>query len=338
MVRGKLTIISCDSGKYFADKIALEITKFRAEQEIRHVNMKEETFANGEIKVVIEKSVRGDDVFIVQCVENPHHPKSINDRIMAMFCAIDAARRAGAAFVNLIVPTYPYARQEKKKSREPITASLIANVLESLSLNSIITLDVHADAITGFFQVTDFINLFAANTIMRYLNANYSGAINNLVVVSPDTGGAPRARFYARKLGAELAMMNKERDYSTVNVVEKVTLIGSVKGKNVLLVDDIIDTGGTIVGVIDELKKHGANEVLVATTFPLMNGKCIDKFKELFDRGSLKAVVGTDAVYHNEKFFELYPWYKEVSLAPLFAKVINTINLRKPISDVIGKR
>jgi len=338
MTRGKLTIISCEAGQYFADSLVKELAKFRSEQEIRHVNMKEEMFANGEIKVAIEKSVRGDDVFIVQCVENPHHPKSINDRLMAMFCAIDAARRAGASFVNLIVPTYPYARQEKKKAREPITASLIANVLESLSLNSIITLDVHADAITGFFQTSDFINLFAANTIMRHLNTNYADLVNNLVVVSPDTGGAPRARFYARKLGAELALMNKERDYSTINVVEKVTLIGDVTGKNVLLVDDIVDTGGTIVGVINELKKHGAKEVLVATTFPLMNGKCIDKFVELFNSGSLKALIGTDAVYHNEKFFELNPWYKEVSIAPLFAKVINTINLRKPISDVIGKR
>jgi ribose-phosphate pyrophosphokinase len=338
MSRGKLSIISCEAGKYFADSIAEALKKLRPEQEFRLVETKEETFANGEIKIVIEKSIRGNDVYIVQCMENPHNPKSINDRLMAMFSAVDAARRAGAAYVNLIVPCYPYARQEKKKSREPITASLIANLLEHLSLNSIITLDVHADAITGFFRTSDFINLFAADHILDYFKNHYSNYLSELVVVSPDTGGVPRARFYARKLNAGLAMMNKERDYSAVNVVDKVTLIGDVSGKNVLIVDDIVDTGGTMINVIDELKKQGAKEIIVACTFPLMNGDCINHFHEFYKNQQIKAVIGTDSVYHNKKFFELYPWYKEVNIAPLFAKIINTINLRMPISDIVSKR
>ena len=338
MSRGKLTIISCEAGRPFADKIAVSLGKLRAEQDFRVVETKEETFANGEIKIVIEKSIRGDDVYIVKCMENPHHPKSTNDRLMAMFCAVDAARRAGAAYVNLIVPSYPYARQEKKKSREPLTASLIANFLEHLSLNTIVTIDVHADAITGFFRTTDFINLFAADALMDYLKENYADFLANLVVVSPDMGGASRARFYSRQLNAGLALMNKERDYSKVNVVEKITLIGEVEGKNVLIVDDMVDTGGTVIGVIEELKKKGAAEVVIATTFPMMNGKCIDRFQGLYESGKLKLIIGTDAVYHNEKFFEIYPWYKEVSIAPLFAKVVNTINLRMPITDIISKR
>lgn len=338
MSRGKLSIISCEAGKYFAESIAEALKKFRPEQEFRIVETREETFANGEIKIVIEKSIRGDDVYVVQCMENPHHPKSINDRLVAMFSAVDAVRRAGAAHVNLIVPTYPYARQEKKKSREPITASLIANILEHLSLNSIITLDVHADAITGFFRQSDFINLFAADLIIDYLNENYSEFLKDLVVVSPDTGGVPRARFYARQINAGLAMMNKERDYSKVNIVEKVTLIGDVNNKNVLIVDDIVDTGGTMISVIDELKKQGAKDIMLACTFPLMNGKCIEYFQKMYENNQIKTVIGTDSVYHNDKFFELYPWYKEVKISPLFAKIINTINLRMPISDVVSKR
>ncbi|MFH1439286.1 MAG: ribose-phosphate pyrophosphokinase [Candidatus Woesearchaeota archaeon] len=338
MSRGKLTVISCEAGRYFADKIAKALAKYRSKTDFRVVDTKEDTFANGEIRIVIEKSIRGDDVYIVQCIENPHHPKSINDRLMAMFCAVDAARRAGAAFVNLVVIPYPYARQEKKKFREPITASLIANLLEHLSINSIITIDVHADAITGFFRTTDFINLFAANHIMDFFRKHYPDYLKNLVIVSPDMGGAARARYFARKLGAGLALMNKERSYSKINVVENVTLIGDVNKKNVLIVDDMIDTGGTMDGVVSELNNQGADNVMIATTFPMMNGKCIDRFHDLYEHRKLKLVIGTDAVYHNKKFFELYPWYREVSVVPLFAKIIDTINLRKPISDVIGKR
>lgn len=337
-MRGRLTIISCEAGRYFEDKIMSQLRKARPEEEFRLVNTKEETFANGEIKITIGESVRGDDVYIVQCMENPHHPKSINDRLMAMFCAVDAARRAGAAFVNLIVIPYPYARQEKKKSREPITASMIANLLEHLSLNSIITMDVHADAITGFFRTTDFINLFVAHIIMDYLKKNYKEFLKELVIVSPDMGGAGRARYYARQLNAGLAMMNKERDYTKVNVVEKVTLIGNVNGKNVLVVDDIIDTGGTMVNVVKELKQCGAKEIFLAASYPMMNGKCIDNFDELHANKLLTKVIGTDAVFHNKKFFELYPWYEEVSVAPLFARVINHINLKKPISDIVQMR
>lgn len=338
MTRGKLTIISCEAGRYFGDKIFDELKALKLKNEIRIVEAKEETFANGEIKVVIDESVRGDDVYVVQCMENPHHPKSINDRLVAMFCAIDAARRAGAAFVNLVVLPYPYARQEKKKAREPITASLIANLLEHLSINSIITMDVHSDAITGFFRVTDFINLFGANNILDYLKDNHKEQLNNLVVVSPDMGGAARAKYYARMLNASLALINKERDYSKVNVVENVKLIGDVKNKNVLIVDDIIDTGGTMNGVINDIKKNGAKNIMVATSFAMMNGKCIDRFHELYEKKMLTLVLGTDAVFHNEKFFEIYPWYKEVSVASLVAKVVETINLRKAVSDVIGKR
>ncbi|MBS3122925.1 ribose-phosphate pyrophosphokinase [Candidatus Woesearchaeota archaeon] len=338
ITRGRLTVISCEAGTYFGDKIFNELKNLKLNNEIRIVETKEETFANGEIKVVIQDSVRGDDVYVVQCMENPHHPKSINDRLIAMFCAIDAARRAGAAFVNLVVLPYPYARQEKKKAREPITASLIANLLEHLSINSIITMDVHSDAITGFFRTTDFINLFGANTILDYIKDNHLQLLDDLVVVSPDMGGAARAKYYARMLNAGLALVNKERDYRKANVIENVALIGDVKNKNVLIVDDIIDTGGTMNGVINELKKNGAKNIMVATSFAMMNGKCIDRFHELYEKKMLTLVLGTDTVYHNEKFFEIYPWYKEVSIAPLVAKVIETINLRKPISDVIGKR
>ena len=108
--------------------------------------------------------------------------------------------------------------------------------------------------------------------------------------------------------------------------------------KNVLIVDDIVDTGGTMINVIGELKKQGAKEIIVACTFPLMNGDSINRFHELYQNQQIKAVIGTDSVYHNEKFFELYPWYKEVNVAPLFAKIINTINLRMPISDIVSKR
>ena len=151
-------------------------------------------------------------------------------------------------------------------------------------------------------------------------------------------GGAARAKYYARMLNAGLALVNKERDYRKANVIENVALIGDVKNKNVLIVDDIIDTGGTMNCVINELKKNGAKNIMVATSFAMMNGKCIDRFHELYEKKMLTLVLGTDTVYHNEKFFEIYPWYKEVSIAPLVAKVIETINLRKPISDVIGKR
>lgn len=259
--------------------------------------------------------------------------RSVNDNLMALCTAIDAAYNSDADRITAIIPQYPYSRQERKKGRESITARQIALFLECSGADRVITLDIHAEPIEGFFRRTHFENIHASRTIIEHIRQR--APISDLTVVAPDVGSVERARFYSRELKADLAVVDKVRDYSRPSEIESVRLIGDVTNRNILITDDMIATGGTIVNAAKLLRSKGAKDIYLACSLPYFNGAAVEKLDMAFREGLIKNVIGTDAVFQGPEFGQKYPWYEEVSMAELFARVIYSINHRLSVSELL---
>lgn len=337
--RGHLSIMACDSGRLFAQRMVNHLSRMLQETEGADYNCwresKEVFFSNKEVKTVILDNVRGDDVYIVQCMDDPLHrsERSVNDNLMALCTAIDAAYNSDAETITAVIPQYPYARQERKKGRESITARQIASFLEVAGANRVITLDIHAEPTEGFFRRGRFENIHASRAIINHIRANYT--IPNIKLVAPDVGSVERARFYSRELKCDLAVVDKVRDYSKPSQIESVRLIGDVNDCNILIADDMIATGGTIINAARLLRSRGAKEIYLACSLPYFNGSAVEKLDAAYEEGLLQKVIGTDAVFHGEDFSARHPWYEEVSIAPLFAQVIYNINNRLSVSELL---
>ncbi len=337
----KIYLLSCQNALPFVQSVLQELGKFCTQNEFHFVKSSENYFANGEVKTVIEESVRGKEVFIVQSVEssqynqNVLHKRTLNDNLMALFTAIDAAQRAGAKAVHVLLLPYPYSRQDKQKSREPITARIIAQFLESLNVHTLITVDIHAESIAGFFRKTHFLNINTSNLLIKHFLQNYGQEMEDLVVVSPDVGGAVRARYYASKLQANLALVSKERDYTQLNKVEKVTLIGDVQDKYALIVDDMIDTGGTMVNVVKLLKENSVKKILIAAPLGLFSSPCAQRFDSLFQEKLLDKVIVTNAINHGDAFAFDHEWLEVISLAPFFAQLFVCLAKKGSVTELL---
>lgn len=240
-------------------------------------------FADMEIFVEIEENVRGEDVFVVQSTSFP-----ANDNLMELLILIDALKRASARRITAVIPYYGYARQDRKSApRTPITAKLVANMIEHAGANRVMTLDLHAGQIQGFFDIpTD--NLYAAPTMMADLTARYG--TDSLVVVSPDVGGVVRARIMAEALDVPLAICEKRREKA--NVSQIMNVIGPVRGKRCVLVDDIVDTGGTLCNAAEALLKEGATEVVAYITHGVLSGGAVARIQN----SKLASLVITDSI------------------------------------------
>ena len=338
MSRGKLGVIVCNSGKHFAEKVISEL-KTLIKQENQAIESilkttKEVMFANGEVKIEINDSIRDQDIYIFQDVQNIRNGLSINDNYMILKTAIQAAKMANARNITVIIPYYPYARQDKPKTREGVSAAMVARELEDVGANKVITLDIHNDAISGFFRTATLENLRASMQIIKYLKEKIG--TENLTIVSPDAGGAERANFYAKNLGLSLAMLHKERDYSKPNVVEKMSLLGDVRGKNVFIIDDILDTAGTLINAIKKLKEEGAKEIYFGASHALLNGPAIERLNDAYAKGLIHGIIATNTIYHSDEFKQNTPWYKEVNMEIYFARVIYSINKGQSISVLLG--
>lgn len=334
--RGALSIMACNSGQAFAKRIIEslnEIQQLGNDVHLRLIDTEEVTFANGEIKTVISENIRGDDHYIVQCVDDPLSGKSINDNLMSLFTATNAAFQSDADSITVVLPQYPYSRQERKKTREGITAKQIARFLETSGANRVITLDVHSEAIMGFFNYAKLEDLHASQTIIDHFMNTYGG--ENLIITAADVGGAEKARFYSKNMHTELAIVDKARDYSKSSTIESMRLVGNVAGKTVLIPDDMISTGGTIINAARLLKEKGAERVYAACSLPFFNEPAVEKLDKACEEGLVEKVIGTDAVFHGEKFVQSHKWYDEVSIAPLFAKVIYHINTKRSVSELL---
>ncbi len=335
--RGRLSIVACNSGRAFASRVERSIVNLirsedgRVEPVVRE--SQEIWFANGEVKTVIEENIRGDDVYVFQCIDDPQSDKTVNDNLMALITAINAVYQSDPDCITAVIPQFPYSRQERKKGREPITARLIANLLESSGANRVITLDIHAEAIEGFFQRAILEDLHASKEIIHYFRDRFS--IENLCVVAPDTGGADMARYYSNQFQCPLAVVDKARDYSKASVVESMRLVGNVEGRRILMPDDLIATGGTLINACRLLKEHGAAEIYLACSIPFLNGNAAEKLDKAQKEGLFEMLIGTDAVMHGESFFKAHPWYHEVSVADLFGHVLFNINRKRSVSALL---
>ena len=265
-------------------------------------------FSDGEINVEIDESVRGKDVYIVQPTCEPG-----NEHIMELLIMVDAIRRASARRITAVIPYYGYARQDRKsRGREPITAKLIANLLTKAGCRRVLTMDLHAQQIQGFFDVP-VDHLYAAPIIANYFQ---SLELDDLVVVSPDIGGVARARKFAELLHAPLAIIDKRRPKP--NVSEVMNIIGDIDGKNVILIDDIIDTAGTITNAAKALKERGAKEVYASCSHAVLSGLAIDRLNDC----PIKEVVTTNSIPTDSKNCDKI---KVLSVAPLFGEAIMRI-------------
>jgi len=332
-----VVLMSCDSGKYFAEKILPHLNRMLKTENLPTINLTEtveQKFENTEIKSNILESIRGKDVYIVQDVSNKSNGYSVNDNVLALKTLIYSAKRSDAYRVNVILPTFPYARQDKSfNSREGITAKMFASEMDLAGVDHIITIDIHNPSILGFFDKCGVENLKGFRDLYRYALDNIP--LDNLVVSSPDLGGIKRASLFANELSRNLITIYKERNYVKIDTIDKMVVLGDVKGKDVLLIDDMLDTGGTMYAAINLLKENEANKVYVMCSLPFFNGKAVGRFDELYAAGKLEKIIGTNAVYHEPDFSEKHPWFVSVNVESYFAKVILNLHSSKSVSDLL---
>lgn len=276
-------------------------------------------FSEGEIRIKIDDNVRGKDVFIVQPTCPP-----VNDSLMELLILIDAIKRASAERITAVIPYYGYARQDRKdQPRVPITAKLVANLLTVAGANRILTMDLHAGQIQGFFDIP-LDHLFAVNIFVDYF---VKKKIKDLTVVSPDVGGIKMARAYAKRFNAGLAIVDKRR--INPEVTEAMHILGDVAGKNAVIVDDLIATGSSLLEAVEALKKAGAKEVYATISHGVLSGNAatnIDKCK------SLKELIITDSIPFSDH--KQHPKIKVLSIAPLLAEAIWRIHREESVSSL----
>lgn len=279
-----------------------------------------ERFSDGEFNFQIEENVRGGDVFIVQ----PTCPPT-DSHLMELLVMLDAFRRSSAERVTAVVPYYGYGRSDKKdRPRVPIAAKMVANLLTTAGADRIVTIDLHAAQIQGFFDIP-VDHLYASPVMIRYYSQQ--SPLPNLTVVAPDTGGAERARAYAKRLNAELALCDKRRERA--NVAEVMNVVGDVEGRSCLIVDDMCDTGGSLTKVARALKAAGAATVHACFTHAVLSGRAAMHLAE----SDIEQIVVTNTIPLNSKAAEMTN-IKVLSIAPLLAKAIKSIHEETSVSSL----
>ncbi len=281
------------------------------------------TFSDGEISVDIQESVRGFDVFVVQPTSPP-----ANHNLMELLILIDALRRASARSISAVIPYYGYARQDRKvRPRVPITAKLVANLITEAGADRVLTIDLHAGQIQGFFDIP-VDNLYAAPVLVETIKNRFDS--KNLVVVSPDAGGVERARAFAKMLDAGLAIIDKRREQA--NVSEVMNIVGDVEGFDTVLFDDMVDTAGTLTNAAKALIENGAKSVSAVATHAVLSGPAVDRI----NNSPLSSFFTSDTIELQEQTTKCEK-IKVLSIAPLLAKAIERIQLRGSVSSLFNK-
>jgi ribose-phosphate pyrophosphokinase len=308
---GELKLLAGSANPELASRISSELGVPLTDTRLRR-------FADGEINVKIEDSMRGHDVFVIQPTCPP-----VNEHLMELFIILDALRRASAGRVTAVIPYYGYARKERKtQPREPITAKLVANFITLAGADRLLLLDLHAEAIEGFFDVpTDHLSPFRIFAdYLRELN------LHNLTVVAPDAGGGRRAEAVANQLGAPIAFGYKRRPEE--DQAEVIAVSGDVQGRDCVVVEDIITTGGTISKLAQALRRQGASKVLIAATHPVLTGDAVDRLR----KANIEEVIVTDSVPISAE--NLGPPIKVLSVAPLLAEAIIRVHENRSVSEL----
>jgi ribose-phosphate pyrophosphokinase len=307
----KLKVFTCNANPQLAQEI---VKALNIELGISHVTR----FSDGEVRVKLEESVRGCDVFVIQPTSAP-----CNEHLMELLIMVDALKRASAGTINVVIPYYGYARQDRKaRARDPITAKLVANLIQTAGAHRVITMDLHAGQIQGFFDIP-VDHLIAEPILASYFQEK---KLENVVVVSPDMGGVTRARGMAERLGAPIAIIDKRRPEP--NVAEVMNIIGSIEGKTAIMIDDIIDTAGTITLGAKALIERGAKEVYACCTHPVLSGPAIQRLED----SVIREVVVTNSIYLPEEKRSSKIVVR--SVANLIAQAIERIHNEESVSTL----
>ncbi|GIQ67277.1 ribose-phosphate diphosphokinase [Xylanibacillus composti] len=307
----KLKLLACNSNPKLAEEIAVAIGVPLGESRVMR-------FSDGEIHMQLDESVRGASVFVIQSTSYP-----VNENLMELLIMVDALKRASAKTINVVIPYYGYARQDRKaRSRDPITAKLVANLIETAGAHRVVTMDLHATQIQGFFDIP-VDQLLGVPILGQYFKEKN---LEDIVVVSPDHGGVVRARKLADYLAAPLAIIDKRRPEP--NVSEVMNIIGDIEGKTAIIIDDIIDTAGTITLAAHAMMKEGVKEVYACCTHPVLSGPAMQRI----DDSPIKEVVVTNTIpLHHES---VSPKIKSLSVAPLIGEAIVRIYEELSISKL----
>ena len=310
-MKNKITVFSLSSSKKLAQDIASILGTKVGDCKVHH-------FADGEILCEIGESVRGKDVFIVQSTSNP-----VTENLMEILVLTDALKRASAREITAVIPYFGYARQDRKaKPRQPITSKLVADLLTTAGVNRVVTVDLHAAQIQGFFDIP-VDEMQALPLLIKYFRKK---KVQDLCVVSPDNGEATRARKMSEAFDCPIAIIDKRRPKP--NVAEVMGIIGNVEGKNCILIDDMIDTAGTITAGVDMLKQKGAKDVYIACTHGVLSGPAIERLSTCAAKEFV--ITNTIEIPQEKKFDKLV----SVSVAGLLAHTIENIENDLPVSDV----
>lgn len=311
----EIKIIAGNSNKELAEKIAEYIGVKVADCQVT-------TFSDGEISVNINETVRGCDVFVVQSTNNP-----VNNNLMELLIMIDALRRASAGRVTAVIPYYGYARQDRKaKARDPITAKLVANLITAAGADRVLTMDLHAAQIQGYFDIP-LDHLQGGTILADYFN---SKNIEDLVVVSPDLGSVTRSRKFANDLNGDVPIAIIDKRRPKANVCEVMNIIGEVEGKNVILLDDMIDTAGTIVNAANALKEFGAKDVYACCTHGVLSGPAIERI----ENSAISELIVLDTIQLPEE--KKIDKIKIKTVAPLFGDAIKKIFANESVSELFN--
>jgi ribose-phosphate pyrophosphokinase len=306
-------LFTCTSNTVLSRAIANHLQMQLSHAEVRR-------FSDGEIFVEIQESVRGNHSVVIQPTCNP-----VNDSLMELLIMVDALKRASASSITAVIPYYGYGRQDRKvQSRVPITAKLVADLLTAAGVSRVVAMDLHAGQIQGFFNIP-FDHLYAKPVITDHIKNNFP--LDKLVIVSPDAGGVERARAFAKRLNVSLAIIDKRR--TRPNEVSEMNLIGEVTGKHAIIVDDMIDTAGTLIQAQQVLTSQGAMSVSAACTHGVFSGAAYDRIKE----SQLKEVICTDTIPLSENMKKLSK-VKCLSVASILAEAIKRIHEHKSVSSL----
>ena len=309
----KLKIFSLNSNEPLAMEVAEQIGRPLGKCSVKR-------FSDGEVQINIEESIRGCDVFVIQSTSDP-----VNENIMELLIMLDALKRASARTINVVMPYYGYARQDRKaRSREPITAKLIADLLTTAGAHRVMAIDLHAPQIQGFFNIP--IDHLVAEPILTEYFSKKGFTGDELVIVSPDHGGVTRARKMADRMKAPIAIIDKRRPRP--NVAEVMSIVGKVDGKIAILIDDIIDTAGTITVAANALIESGAKEVYACCTHPVLSGPAIERI----DNSQIKELVITNSIVLSADKHS--PKIKQVSIASLLGNAIVRVFEEKSVSTL----
>ena len=308
---GRLTLFSGNSNSALTHEIAeylkLEVGKIQLSQ-----------FSDGENNVKILENVRGAHIFVVQSLSYP-----VNDHIIELLLMLDAFKRASVKTVTVVIPYYGYARQDRKvEPRVPISAKVIARIIESVGADRVLSMDLHSDQIQGYFEIP-VDHLFSAPVLINYFK---SLQLTSPIMVSPDSGGANRTRFFAKQLGIEMAIVDKRREKE--NEPEVMNIVGEIKGKNCILIDDMIDTAGTMCKAAQALKDAGAVSVIAGTTHAVLSGNA----KERLQNSVIEEVVVTNTI--RKKNGDMFSKLRVLSVANLIGEAIQRIHEEKSVSSL----